>query len=324
MQSSTRTLSISITKSITTSISKKLLCSFSFFTVIFGVNASNDSSIISQLDRQQNITTSSQQNRLQEVNSLDAFVTSNNLLRLRQGDILSHAVILKAGTALNDLEKQVINTISGLSFFQNQNQENGIATLDLNDYATLKRHSFVVNKSMFFVPNKQPSSLAKINAQLLASERYHRECEPGIESGKTKLDFPNVGHHQDNSFRVKKIVGPKEITIQMLTSEIYNKELIKNLSRIDGINYDKAILMERTRNDILISDNFKLVKNLLLYRQSSEGILVTSYTVVATEMGMVARCLIAGVKRCVNIDSFSTEDSTETAVRTRNFMLNKL
>ncbi len=257
------------------------------------------------------------------------FCERTSLEEIQRGNTLMFLAMLKNINSLSAEEYKILKTIAPLTAFNDESRENNVQVPNfyqnrledmIQDNPGVGRFKVVITKSFYLMPGV---SSKDISPELMASTAYQEGCQPGYPKKTAVLAVD--GQRHPNTFRISKeifrvLLVPLKIIVQMKASEITDAETLKRLSNLEeGFSVSKAILMERTKENISKVDGSKVVKSLQLYHDVEGGVLVANYTIVMNDQlpgGFSAFLSFFGAKN-------AADESAETANRTRAYLRNR-
>jgi hypothetical protein len=259
--------------------------------------------------------------------NLVSFCEKDSIKALQKGHILSYLAFLKEIPDLSAEEWAILRTVAPLTSFHDEIKENNVTVPDLEkespDHYLASdpdgdRFKVVMSKVSYLVPK---ISSKDISPALLASPTYHQACQPGYPKKTQVLEVDLTKH--PNTFRINKelfsiLFKSFSMTVQMKASEIEGHQALSRLAALEGnIPISKAILLERTKNDITQVDGSKVVKSVQIYREVTGGVYITNYTIVMNDQLPGLFSSIASYYGSKN----AAKEAAETANRTRQFFL---
>ncbi|RNF00212.1 putative aspartate aminotransferase, mitochondrial [Trypanosoma rangeli] len=204
---------------------------------------------------------------------------------------------------------ELINTFINESSFADEVQENNVPKIHIFSPEEQNKYVSILVKTMYLLPGVR---LSHLDADLLASLDYQRNCQPG----NNKFESPEDIH----TFRTVKTVirFVFSITIQMKVSAITDSVALQKFRDVDGMVPAKVLLLERTKRNIHKMDSTVKVRSVLLYYPVNAGLLVTNVTIVLnTSLPTVVSSLM---------QTFGTQGATEaaqTAKQTRRYLIHR-
>lgn len=227
---------------------------------------------------------------------------------LNKGDVFFRFVCSPI-TNLSEDSLKIIDTLINLSSFRDELGENNVPRVDVYSNEEQRKYVSILVKTMNLLPGV---SISSITPELVASLDYQRSCQPG-ENKFEPSDDPHTFRQVKTLIRFI-----YSITIQMKVSEITDSNVLLNLKEIDGMVPAKALMLERTKKNIMSSDSTVKVRSFLLYYPVNEGVLVNNQTIVINKsLPRVASKLLQ------TFGSQGASDAVKTAVQTRNYFFNR-
>jgi len=181
--------------------------------------------------------------------------------------------------------KAKIKNLINLSGFENETEENGVPFIDCDDPEDFKKYTFLISISTKLAPMKDHELL---NLAVMTDPTYHQAMQQ-FKKNPSHVLKPGEGGWQPRNGRTvrtkaKIFGGLGTTTLQMQFTEIDVEQINNDPTLALGVKWTKALLTERTKQDITKVDSTAKLKVLLLVKQLNHGVLLHSLSITANTL----------------------------------------
>jgi len=182
--------------------------------------------------------------------------------------------------------KAKIKALINMSDFDDETKENGVPHIDCDDPSSFGKYTFIITINAKLTPVKDASL---VNLGILTDPEYHEYLQSTkSDSTKTKiLRYGENGWMPRNPRTVRsvaKLFGGMKTTIQLQFSECDIDEINKLTALTDGVEWTKAFLTERTKQNIKNKDSTAKLKTIVLVKQLKHGTLLYAISITANTL----------------------------------------
>jgi len=186
----------------------------------------------------------------------------------------------------NSRLKAKIKNLINLTGFEDETKENGVPYIDCDDPQEWKKYTFIYQTNIRMMCTKDinlvtPEEMASFELNTKVHCFKHANERPKV------LRAGEDGWQPRNN-RTSRTVAPgilgMKITVQLQFSEMNIDEINSNQILSEGITWTRAILSERTKQNITRKDTTAKMKTLALMKQLDGGVLLHVIGVTANTM----------------------------------------